>query len=269
MPVEQSDNTRVKIRPLITHPHRQDVQRVNQERMQQASQRNQAQLWDADQIKKYENMQDFYNNNFWGFGVSGRQTNYDPRTPQGQAAIQSNFDYAKSNVKNFAETLVTTGLTEGAGQVIKWATTPTKIGSGAEAVVSSAPVSTKVTKVTTIPKSEMHVRNTVPGALKSTHVGSKNGLHTYTQSKVKILSKEQLIKATGQLEKLMSKSGWRKITHPNLQGLGFTNGRYVVSDLGPGNVGRDWLGRLRLADFSVEPIPQFRLAMQRKGGVLK
>ena len=80
-------------------------------------------------------MQDFYNNNFWGFGVSGRQTNYDPRTPQGQTAIQSNFDYAKSNVKNFAETLVTTGLTEGAGQVIKWATTPTKIGSGAEAVV--------------------------------------------------------------------------------------------------------------------------------------
>ena len=115
----------------------------------------------------------------------------------------------------------------------------------------------------------MHIRNTVPGALKSTHVGSSNGLHTYTQSKVKILSKEQLVKATGQVEKLMSKSSWRKITHPNLQGLGFTNGRYVVSDLGPGNVGRDWLGRLRLVDFSVETIPQFRLAMQRKVVVLK
>lgn len=40
-------------------------------------------------------MQNFYNNNFWGYGVGGRQTNYDPRTPQGQAAIQSNFDMLK------------------------------------------------------------------------------------------------------------------------------------------------------------------------------
>lgn len=240
---------------------------MNQARMQQVAQQNQAQLWDADKIKKYENMQNFYNNNFWGYGVFGRQTNYNPRTPQGQAAIQSNFDYAKSNVQNFAETLATAGIAEGAGQAVRQATTPTKIGSGA--VVSSAPASTRVTKVTTIPRSEMHVRNAVPGALKSKHVGSSNGLHTYTQSKVRILSKEQLAKATGKLEKLMRDSGWRRITHPNLQGLGFTNGRQVVSDIGPGNVGRDWLGRIRLTDFAVEPVPQFRLAMQRKGGVLK
>ena len=269
MPVEQSDNTRVEIRPLMPRPPRQDVQRANQARMQQIAQQNQAQLWDADKIKRYENMQNFYNNNFWGYGVFGRQTNYNPRTPQGQAAIQANFDYAKSNVQNFAETLVTAGVAEGTGQAIRWATTPTKIGSGAEAVVSSAPASTRVTKVTTIPRSEMHIRNSVPGALKSKYVGSSNGLNTYTQSKVRILSKEQLAKASGQLEKLMNSKGWRKITHPNLQGLEFTNGRQVVSDLGPGNVGRDWLGRLRLTDFSVETIPQFRLAMQRKGGVLK
>lgn len=40
-------------------------------------------------------MQNFYNNNFFGYGIAGRQTNYDPRTPQGQAAIQANFNYAK------------------------------------------------------------------------------------------------------------------------------------------------------------------------------
>lgn len=269
MPAEQSDNTRVEIPPLISRLPRQDVQRANQARMQQIAQQNQAQLWDADKIKKYENMQNFYNNNFWGYGVFGRQTNYNPRTSQGQAAIQANFDYAKSNIQNFAETLATAGIAEGTGQAIRWATTPTKIGSGAEAVVSSAPVSTRVIKVTTIPRSEMHIRNSVPGALKSRYAGSSNGLNTYTQSKVRILSKEQLAKASGQLEKLMNGKGWRKITHPNLQGLGFTNGRHVVSDLGPGNVGRDWLGRLRLTDFSVETVPQFRLAMQRKGGILK
>jgi hypothetical protein len=47
-------------------------------------------------------------------------------------------------------------------------------------VVSSAPLSTKVTKVTTIPRSEMHARNMVPGALRSRYVGTTNGLNTYT-----------------------------------------------------------------------------------------
>ena len=59
-----------------------------------------------------------------------------------------------------------------------------------------------------------------------------------------------------------------KITHPHLYGFGFTNGRYVVSDLGPGNVGRDMLGRPRLVDFAIESVPEFRLAMERKGGKL-
>lgn len=269
MPVEQADNTRVAMPLIISPPKPGEVRRVNQTRSQQVPPPNQAQLWDADKVKRYENMQNFYNNNFWGYGVFGRQTNYNPRTPQGQAAIQANFNYAKSNVQNFAETLATAGIAEEAGQAVRWATTPTRIGSGAEAIVSSAPASTRVTKVTTIPRSEMHVRNTVPGALKSRYVGTSNGLTTYTQPKVRILSKEQLAKATGQLEKLMKSKGWKRITHPNLQGLGFSNGRHVVSDLGPGNVGRDWLGRVRLTDFSVETVPQFRAAMMRRGGTLK
>ena len=152
-------------------------------------------------------MQNFYNNNFWDYGVGGRQINYNPRTPKGQTAIQANFDYAKGNVQNFAETLLTAGIVEGTGQAVRWATTLTRIGSGAEAVVSSAHASTRVTKVTTIPRSEMHVRNTVPGALKSRYVGTSNSLTTYTQPKVRILSKEQLAKATGQLEKFMQSKG--------------------------------------------------------------
>lgn len=265
MPIEQSDNTRV-VQPLFIPK----TERVNIVMPQQATiQPRQDQLWDADKIKMYKNIQNFYNNNFWGYGVFGNQTNFDPRTPQGQAAIKSNFDYAKSNVQNFGETLLTTGIGEGAIQTFKWATTPTKIGSGAEAIVSSAPASMKVTKVTTIPRSEMHIRNTVPGALKTKHISSSNGLHTYTQRKVKILSPEQLANATGKLEKLMQKAGWKKVTHPNLQGIGFTNGRHVISDLGPGNIGKDLFGRLRLADFSIETVPEFRMAMQRKGGILK
>jgi hypothetical protein len=48
--------------------------------------------------------------------------------------------------------------------------------------------------------------------------------------------------------------------------VGFTNGRNVVSDLGYGNIGRDWLGRVRLTDFTLESAPQFRLAMEKAGG---
>lgn len=268
MPVEQQDNTRVVLLPLVSLPSKEDQERLAQIRIQQAIPQNQAQLWDADKIQRYQNMQNFYNNNFWGYGVSGRQTNYDPRTTQGQVSIQSNFDYAKGNVQNFAETLLTAGAAEGIGQAVKWATTPIKIGEGAEAVVSSAPLSTKVTKVTTIPRAEMHMRNQVPGALRADYISSSNGLTTYSQSKVRILSKEQLGKATKTIEDMMTKKGWRKVTHPNLEGLGFTNGKYVVSDLGKGNVGVDMFGRPRFVDFVMETVPDFRLAMQKKGGVL-
>lgn len=83
MPVEQSDNTRVVRPSIIPMDQRVVVQRANKTVPQQLPPQNQAQLWDADKIKKYENMQNFYNNNFWGYGVFGRQTNYNLRTPQG------------------------------------------------------------------------------------------------------------------------------------------------------------------------------------------
>lgn len=270
MPIEQADNTRVERRIIEpTRPVPPEVQeQLRQRRMQEALQQNPAQLWDADKVKRYQNMQNFYNNNFFGYGIAGRQTNYDPRTPQGQAAIQANFNYAKGNAEGFMMDVATAGLTRGANQAIRWATTPVEIGRGAEAIVRSSPVSRLVQKTTVIPRREMHARNSVPGALKSRYVGTSNGLNTYTQPKVRILSKDQIAKAQKSLEKLMSKYGWRKITHPNLDGIGFTNGRSVVSDLGVGNIGRDWLGRVRLTDFSLETVPAFRAAMRKHGGRL-
>jgi hypothetical protein len=46
-----------------------------------------------------------------------------------------------------------------------YAFTPIEIGRGAEAIVTSAPISSKVTKVSTIPRSTMHARNQVPRAV--------------------------------------------------------------------------------------------------------
>lgn len=265
MPIEQQDNTRIVQPQLLQRPQKE----VAKQKQVQSIDRHQAQLWDADKVKKYQNMQDFYNNNFFGYGVFGNPTNYDPRTSQGQAAIQSNFDYAKSNAQTFGESVATGVVLDGAAMAIKYGTTPVKIGSGAEAVVKSAPLSTKVTKTTTIPRAEMHLRNTVPGALKSRYIGTQNGLTTYTQSKIRILTKEQIAKASKAIESRMNKKGWRRVIHQNLDGLGFTNGKHVISDLGPGNIGRDWLGRPRLVDFAMETVPEFRIAMQRRGGTIR
>lgn len=55
-----------------------------------------------------------------------------------------------------------------------------KVRQGAEAVVSSTSLSTRVTKVTTIPRAEMHARNTVPRALRSRYVKTSNGFTIYT-----------------------------------------------------------------------------------------
>lgn len=267
MPVEPQDNTRVVLPIKLVLPPKEATEQSAKFRLQQLTQRDQ--LYDAKESKRYENMQNAINTNaLFGFGLTGRQINYNPNTSEGRAAIQSNYDYVKSNARNFAEQLAFTGVAEGAGQAIKLATTPTKIGAGAEAIVIRAPLSTRVTKVTTIPKAEMHLRNQVPGALRAKYVGSSNGLPTYTQSRVKILSEEQLGKITKAIENMMNKKGWRRIIHPNLEGLGFTNGRYVVSDLGRGNVGVDMFGRPRLVDFVIETVPEFRLAMQKKGGVI-
>lgn len=59
----------------------------------------------------------------------------------------------------------------------------------------------------------------------------------------------------------MRNRGWQRVTHPNLQGLGFTNKRRVISDLGPG---RDLLGRPRFVDFIIQSKPQFLLDMQKQ-----
>lgn len=269
MPVEVNDNTRVA-RPIIIKTPRK-VQRPVRLTTRTSVQvpQNQAQLYDADKVKAAEDKQNFYNNNFWGYGVGGTQTKINPRTPQGQAAIQANFDYAKSNMEGAVLDVAIPTAIQGAGQTYRWATTPVQIGEGAEAIVSSSPISTTVTKVTTIPRSEMHVRNMVPNVLKSEPVSTTNGLTKYIQSKVRIPLGKSYNKAVERLTTQMQNKGWWPITHPNLQGPAYTNGLQVVYDLGPGNIGKNWLGRSTIVDGTVSNMSGFTGAMMRKGGILK
>lgn len=221
---------------------------------------NMDQLHDTQTINKYSNMQNFYNNNYWGYGVFGNQTNHNPI--QDQDRIQSDYDYSVSTVRNFGDQIALTGAAEG----IKYATTLRKIGEGAEATVYSRPISRVVHKKSTIPRSELHMRNQIPGTAKVKYTGTENGFSTFTQPKIRILTQDQIQKMAGKIEKFMNSHGWRKVTHKNLQGLGFTNGRFVISDLNEGNVGVTLTGKPRFIDLVVETVPDFRIAIQRKGG---
>ena len=73
------DNTRVvRTQPLTFRLTKEQQARIRQKKLQEIAKRNQAVIYDTNKAKYYQNMQNFYNNNFFGYGVFGNQTHYDP-----------------------------------------------------------------------------------------------------------------------------------------------------------------------------------------------
>lgn len=141
-------------------------------------------------------------------------------------------------------------------------------------IVKTRPLSLKVTKYSTIPRSEMHGRNNINGFAKTTFRGvSPEGYYVYTQPKLIMLKNPT--NALKSLAKRWIKQGYEKISHPNLEGPAFINRRRneVLSDFG--NNGRNQVGltipflRPALADVGRESIKDFFISMQRKGGKFK
>lgn len=281
----RQDNTRVVIQnQMATQLTPEQKQALEQRKLQEITERNKSFIYDADRAKYYQNMQNFYNNNFFGYGMFGHQTNLDPTNPEGQQAIQSNFDYAKSNVQNLAENVAFTGLASAASNTITKGSklyskifkgpfrTPSKrgslgtmsqytkngtLGSGAEAVViNNTPLT--VGKMTTIPQSEMVARNAIPNTVQSKYIGFVKDkgvkLPTYIQNKVRTLTEDTFPRYINKLDNAMSKSGFRRVTDPNVQYRAYTNGQVVVDDVAPGNVGLDWLGRPKMIDFNLQSV---------------
>lgn len=222
----------------------------------------QAQLYDGTLSEAARRQQDFYNYNAFGNGIQGYQTRIDPNTPEGQGAIQSNFDYAKGNAEDFMANIALGVVGEGVGQGVKYVTTSREIGRGAEQTVRASRISPNVTKTGTVTRSEIHARNSVPNVSKATYKGKSGNMSVSTQRKVNVPTGKQATRATSRLTKRMTKRGWRPITHPNLQGIAYTNGRTVVSDV-HGNVGTTrLLRRPKLYDLSVQSKHSFRRDMR-------
>lgn len=286
--VVPQDNTRV-VRPNPVRKFKltpEQIQRLRAVKLAELAKKNQAYIYDADKAKYYRNLQNFYNYNAFGYGLQGRQTRFDPTTPEGQAAIQSNFNYAKGNATDFLANVAGVGLTAGLGAAGRGASqlysrltkgvfrTPTHngalgtlkqysrnpIGGGAEAVVvDNTP--TTVGKMTTIPVEEMAARNQIPNTVQSRYVGyvkdKGTRLPTYIQRKVKVLTEETFPKYIEKLDRAMERSGFKRVNDPNVQYRAYTDGTVVVDDIAPGNVGLNWLGQPRMIDFNMQTVPEW------------
>ena len=266
------DNTRVvRKQPLAFQLTKEQQARIRQRKLQEASRRNQAVIYDADKAKYYQNMQNFYNNNFFGYGVFGKQTHYDPSKEEDQKKIQSNFNYTKDNVKNIGTSLITVGPASSFKGVLPSvsrrvtvgklsALTPYKIGQGSEAlVIRNSP--TTVGKITQVGSGEMLKRNAIPNSLPLKFVGyvrdGSKRFPTFIQKRVKVLSEKTFPKYVDKLDKAMQKSGFRKVNDPNVQYRAYTNGAVVVDDVSPGNVGLTFFKKPKLLDFNLQTVPSW------------
>ena len=266
------DNTRVvRTQPLTFRLTKEQQARIRQKKLQEIAKRNQAVIYDTNKAKYYQNMQNFYNNNFFGYGVFGNQTHYDPSKEEDQKKIQSNFNYAKDNVKNIGTSLITVGPASSFKGILPSvsrrvtvgklsALTPYKIGQGSEAIViRNSP--TTVGKITQVGSGEMLKRNVIPNSLPLKFVGyvrdGSKRFPTFIQKRVKVLSEKTFPKYVSKLDKDMQKRGFRKVNDPNVQYRAYTNGTVVVDDVSPGNVGLTFFKKPKLLDFNLQTIPSW------------
>lgn len=277
--VASRDNTRVRT-PIIV------PQQTREERIYGKVKNRQEYIQDADKVKYYTNLQNFYNQNAFGYGLQGRPTRFNPSTPEGQQAISATFNYAKGNAVDFLTNVSGAGLSSGISKIGNKAAqayskitrgvfkSPSKngalgtlkqysknpIGGGAEAVViKNTP--TTVGKITSIPVEEMAARNAIPNTVKSKYIGyvkdRKIKLPTYIQKKVKVLTEETFPKYVDKLDKAMERSGFTRVNDPNIQYRAYTNGQVVIDDVSPGNVGLTFFRQPKMIDFNLQSIPEW------------
>lgn len=260
------DNTKVQ-KPQIVLPFKLSREQL----AKQLAKKNQSRIYDKDKADYYRNLQRAYNSNFFGFGVFGNQTNYDSTTTQGQKAIEASANYTKDNIANLGATLLTTGVgttQRGVLPLISKRRTigqlrdlsKYKIGEGAEAIViNNSP--TTVGKITTIPRGEMNLRNSIPNTVKSKFVGYTKDdtmrLPTYIQRKVKTITEETFPKYIKKLDKAMGKKGYQVVDDPDVQYRAYTNGDLIVDDVSPDNIGLNWLRKPKMIDFTVSPASEW------------
>ncbi len=301
----KQDNTRVN-KPFKSQKFKLTQKQKDNIRRQQMSKRTQLQLYDKDKVDYYRNMQNIVNSSFFGAGFNSGQYRNNPMTEQGQKAIESSFNYAKTNVADFLSNVAGIGVQGAARKAVRAYSQFTKspfkktggdlgkmnkytknriIGEGAEAiVVKDTP--TTVAKFTDIPVSEMTQRDAVANTIKHNYIGyvtkGKTKFPTYVQQKVKVLTEKTFPKHIKKLDKSMKKNGFKRVEDPNVYGRAYTDGKIVVDDIAEGNVGLtsgnpwldkilpDWMKSPKIIDMAYQTVPEWRAMGYKlqKGGKL-
>ncbi len=265
--------------PLITYARKPKVQ---------------ATISDTKKTKFYADKQKMSNSSLLG---QSAPTNYDPSTEEGQNKINAAFDVAANQSKDLIynaagsaiaipfSSLVPRGRVVGGtiGRLEQF--TPFKIGEGAEFDVFNNSLGT-VLKIGDTSKKEILKRSTIPNSIKTKFIGYVKApgtkLKAYTQNKVKVLSKDNYSKYIGKLDKAMEKSGFKRINDPQVQYRAYTNGKIVIDDLSPGNIGLttgnvlidkivpDFMKQPKIIDMAYQTIPEWRAMgykLQRGGKI--
>ena len=276
MPTPQ-DNLRVK-KPIIVGYKMSPQQLVGY----YISQRKVDRIYDADKAKMYRDKQNMYNSTLFG---PSSPTNYDATTEEGQKKIDAVFEQTANNAKelvmNAAGAIVSSpfigliprgrpiGGSIGRIEYLR----PFKIGGGAEAEVFDNGVGS-VIKVGSISKRQMALRNSFPNVQKSVYIGTSKSpyakLNAFRQKRLKITTPKTFNKIIKKLDKKMEKAGFKKVKDPQVQYRAYTNGKYVIDDISPDNVGTTLFGSPRIVDMSVQTVPEW-LALGytlKKGGKL-
>lgn len=175
--------------------------------------------------------------------------------------------YLSFGINGLADGLAFKGMARGH----RYLTEPI-VKTGAEAEVTTTRLSPYVIKRSTIEPSEMTLRNQVPTFLKTSYLGTdSNGLYMYRQPKV--LIPRNPVRTFKAISNKLAQNHYFPFEHQNMEGRGFLNilNNTVLSDFGLtgyGQIGRTLFGKPVIVDMARESIPDFMIAMQKKGGKL-
>ena len=269
------DNTRVQ-KPQIVLPFKLSREQL----AKQLVKKNQARIYDKDKADYYRNLQRAYNSNFFGFGVFGNQTNYDSTTQEGQKAIESNFDYARSNAMNTMANLVLTGATAQIGSTIRGFTPFTngrrtigtmdqvnklkKIGKGSEAIVAKDSPFTVLKVFQSGGHGSIEAKNNIPGFMKLNFKGYiKDGsqrMSTFTQQMGKPIKDKEYFKAVKSITKKMKRQGFEKVkddSNPTDNVFVNWNKQQAIGEIDKSKIMKDWLNRFRISDAVSFSVPEW------------
>lgn len=103
--------------------------------------------------------------------------------------------------------------------------------------------------------SAFYIKNTIPYFSPLKLVGFANVsqilLPVFIQEKLRILNEDSFYKYIDKLDQLMIEKGFTVLNNPFVQYRAYTNGKIIIDDISPDNLGLDSLGRIRIIDCNI------------------